>query len=84
MKHFTDRQPRNKTKTCWARTVQLGGTVVEYRLFRRGITSRKPHMLRAQFLPYADRRMIAADLWKLRKALRDKVDEIDLVAMGAA
>lgn len=83
MRHFTDRQPRNKGRTCWARKVSPVG-FVEYRLFRREETSRKPHMLRAQFLPYAERRMIAADLRKLRKALRDMVDEIDLVRLEAA
>lgn len=84
MKHFTDRRPhRQENKTCWTRKVSPVG-FVEYRLYRRGETARKPHMLRAQFLPYATRQLIARDLWKLRKALRDMVDEIDLAAMEAA
>jgi len=57
---------------------------VEYRLYRRGEITRKPHMLRAMFLPSATRELIAGDLWKLRKALRDRVDEIDLVALEEA
>ena len=79
MRHFTDRQPKGRA-TAWARIVSPVG-YVEYRLFRRGITSSKPHMARAQFLPCATRKLIAGDLRKLRKALRDRVDEIDLAAM---
>jgi len=82
MRHFTDRQPKGRA-TAWARIVSPVG-YVEYRLFRRGITSSKPHMARAQFLPCATRKLIAGDLRKLRKALRDRVDEIDLAAMEQA
>lgn len=77
MRHFTDRHPRNKGRTCWSRTVSPVG-FVEYRIFRREETGRKPHMMRAQFLPNATRKLIAGDLWKLRKALRDFVTEIDV------
>lgn len=83
MKHFTPRSPRRKGRTCWVRIVHHVG-YVEYRLYRRGEITRKPHMLRAMFLPSATRELIAGDLWKLRKALRDRVDEIDLVALEEA
>ena len=81
MKHFTDRRiHRQEARTCWSRTVSPVG-FVEYRLWRREETGRKPHMTRAQFLPNATRKLIASDLWKLRKALRGFVTEIDVARL---
>lgn len=82
MKTFTLRQPMKCRPTAWGRKVD--GAVVTYRLFRRGLSG-KVHTRQLQYLiDVAPRQMIAADLIKARKGLRDRVDEIDLVALEEA
>ena len=84
MKPFTHRQPRKARPTGWGRMIQMNGQIVAYRLFRRGQCGRV-HMLERQYLVgVAPRSMIAGDLVKARRQLRDRVDEIDLEAMEAA
>lgn len=79
MKHFTDRKPRGR-KVAWSRTVSHNGGLLTYRLFRRDHTGRL-HPKGLQYMPCATRKMIADDLRRAWKMLRDRVDEIDLAAL---
>jgi hypothetical protein len=74
-----DRSPRKKQMFCWSREVMNG--VVCYRLFRRDHTGR-PHHRKCTFYDSMTRPQIADILNQERHALRDRVDEIDLKAMG--
>jgi hypothetical protein len=62
----------------------MGNTgVVSYRLFRRDHRG-SLHMMCLDFRFTDSRSVIAVALKRGRKSLRDKVDEIDLEAMGIA
>lgn len=85
-RHLVKRTPRGR-HFAWARfpsTDALGNCVgVQYRLFRRdhkGVS----HMHPETFYRECDRATIARVVRKARHALRDRVDEIDLAAMGIA
>lgn len=82
MRHHTPRQPRGR-HFAWSRVISHNGEVVTYRLFRRDHNG-KVHQCQLQYLPIGSRTMIAGDLKRVRKVLRDRVDEIDLAAMEAA
>jgi len=84
MKPFTRRKPTKCRPTAWGRVLQMDGQLVAYRLFRRGLSG-KVHTRQLQYLvDVAPRSMIAADLIKARRELRDRVDEIDYAAMEEA
>lgn len=80
---MTRRPPRSNTGFSWGR-FPLGDTgLVSYRLFRRDWRG-SLHMQVLDFRPGMPRPSIAAALWHARRVLRDRVDEIDLAAMGVA
>ena len=79
--HFQRRVPKKASGFSWGRVVYE--TCISYRLFRRDHTG----ALHCSILSVAKdyrRAEIAADLKRKRRALRDKVDEIDLSAQEAA
>lgn len=82
MRHFTDRRPKGRN-VAWSRKVSHNGGLLTYTLFRRDHTGRL-HPWHLQYTPGAKRKMIAGDLRRAWKMLRDKVDSIDLAAMEAA
>ena len=78
---ITRKLPAHRGVFSYARIPVSGGVV--YRLFRRD----QDHVLHAELLsfhPDCERRLIARDLRKARRRLRDRVDEIDLRIMGVA
>ena len=83
MKHFTPRQPKGR-HFAWSRTISHDGALLTYRLFRREQVSGRLRPVELQYMRIAPRKMIAGDLKIARKVLRDRVDEIDLAAMGIA
>lgn len=84
MKPFTHRQPRKCRPVGWGRLLQMNGTVVAYRLFRRGECG-KVHMAERQYLiGVAQRPMIAGDLIETRRRLRDRVKALAPAAMKEA
>ncbi|AVY67203.1 hypothetical protein [Xanthomonas translucens] len=79
-RHLTRRTPQRSGGFSWGR-VLLSDTTVTYRLFRRD-HSGHCHFWQLTFDAAILRRSIANDLRRARHKLRDKVDEIDLDAMG--
>jgi hypothetical protein len=76
---FETRRPTPGRQFSWYRGVNE--TTVEYRLYRRD--HRKAlHCSTVVFSKSEPTESIAATLKRKRRQLRDKVDEIDLVAMG--
>lgn len=78
-RHATRRAPKARLGFAWGRFPTEDGSVITYRLYRRAV-----HMHVVSFFVHGDARTAAAILRRARKFLRDKVDEIDLVAMGLA
>lgn len=81
-RHHDKRRPGRRGHFCWARFGDDDGTV-RYHLFRRD------HQNATQFSPVSfppgtPRQLIAPILRKACHQLRDRVDEIDLAAMGVA
>lgn len=83
MRHFTRRMPKKNGGFSWGRFPMGDGGPVCYRLFRRDYRGAL-HIASLTFGRSLDRRHIAYDLRRARHALRDRVDEIDLRAMGVA
>lgn len=86
MKPFTHKQPaKGRTRPfAWGRKLEMNGAVVAYVLFRRDHTGRI-HQTRMQYLTgVVQRSLVARDLLKAKRRLRDRVDEIDLAALEAA
>lgn len=82
MKHFSDRRPKGRIR-AWSRTVSHDGGLLTYRLWRRDHRN-VLHQYHLQYMPIASRKMIAGDLRRAWKILRDRVDAIDLAAMDEA
>ncbi|QDL27893.1 hypothetical protein [Stenotrophomonas maltophilia] len=61
----------------------LGGHVLTYSLYRRD-HRRVLHMHVQTFFAHEDRAVIAGHLRRAHRYLRDKVEDIDLVALGMA
>ena len=81
MTHPTTRKlPAHKGVFSYARIPMDGGGVT-YRLFRRDMR-RALHAELCNFKPDCERRLIAQQLRKARRRLRETVDEIDLEIMG--
>lgn len=81
MKH---RQPKPARGFSWARLPEYPTEGdVTWRLFRRDHRG-KLHMSSLTFTAGTDRRAIASALRRARHQLRDRVDEVDLLAMGVA
>lgn len=77
--HFERRTPQSNGPFSWGRFP--GDTCISYRLFRRDHTG----ALHCSILTVAKdypAASIAKDLRRKRRELRDKVDELDLAAMG--
>ncbi|QNH21201.1 hypothetical protein HEP73_02113 [Xanthomonas sp. GW] len=79
-RHLSRRKPQRNGGFSWGR-VLLSDTTVTYRLFRRD-HSGHCHFWPLEFDAATPRRLIANELRRARHKLRDKVDEIDLAAMG--
>lgn len=80
-RHVARRAPKRKRGLCWGRTPNDDGTVVTWQLFRRDHRGAL-HMSSLQFTYAEPRAYIAQRLRNARRKLRDRVDEIDLAAMG--
>lgn len=78
-RHLARRPPQRNGGFSWGRVPRQAG--VSYRLFRRD-HSGALHVSLLEFDAATPRRSIANDLRRARHKLRDKVDEIDLAAMG--
>lgn len=77
--HFERRAPQSNGVFSWGRFP--GETCISYRLFRRDHTG----ALHCSILSVAKtypRQQLALDLRRKRRQLREKVDVIDLAAMG--
>ncbi len=80
-RHISDRRPAGRN-TAWTRKVEMDGSLVTYRLFRRDMRG-KLHQSMLQYLTKnAKRSMIASDLRRVKKLLRGKIDEIDIAVLG--
>lgn len=80
---ITRKSPTKSEGFSWGRFPMGDTGVVSYRLFRRDHRG-SLHMLCLDFKLTDSRAVIALALKRARKSLRDKVDEIDLEAMGVA
>ncbi|WP_372382166.1 hypothetical protein ACCQ12_15430 [Xanthomonas sp. NCPPB 1068] len=78
---LTRRTPKRKRGLCWGRAPNDNGTVVTWQLFRRDHRG-AIHMSSLQFTNAEPRAYIAQRLRNACRNLRDRVDEIDLAAMG--
>lgn len=75
------RAPKETLGFAWGRFPTTDGSAVTWRLYRRDHRRALPmHVL--TFFAQDDRAMIAGYLRRARRYLRDKVDDIDLLAMG--
>lgn len=82
-RHIARRAPKETIGFAWGRFPTVDGSAVTWRLYRRD-HRRALHVHVLTFFACADRSEVAAHLREARRVLRDKVDEIDLVAMGVA
>lgn len=82
-RHITRRAPKETLGFAWGRFPTTDGSAVTWRLYRRD-HRRALHMHVETFFAHDDRSVIAGRLRRARRHLRDKVDDIDLVAMGVA
>lgn len=80
-RHIERRAPKETLGFAWGRFPTFGGSAITWRLYRRG-HRRALHMHVLTFFAHDDRVVIAGHLRRARRYLRDKVDEIDLQAMG--
>lgn len=81
MRPYTHKQPTTCRRFSWGRIPHESGCT--WRLFRRDIDGRV-YMSGLDFRAGTSRAVIAGDLLKARHRLRDRVDEIDLAALGLA
>lgn len=79
--HFTRRQPKRSSGLSWGRIPADDGQAVTYRLFRRDCNGRLHYEARS-FSARTPRSHIAQAIHALKRQLRDRVDDIDLAAMG--
>lgn len=82
-RHIERRAPKETQGFAWGRFPTVDGSAITWRLYRRD-HRRALHMHVLTFFAHDDRAVIAASLRRARRCLRDKVDNIDLVAMGGA
>ena len=82
-RHLTRRAPRGHMGFTWGRFPADGDTSVTYRLFRRDHTKRT-HVRNLQFFPDTPRPVIAMNLLRARRELREFVDGLQLAAWGMA
>lgn len=82
MKTSKHKAPKAGRRFSFLRTVDDLGRPTCWRLYRRSSVNNAVHMFMLGTGPYGDRSMWAAALWRARRALRDKVDAIDLELLG--
>lgn len=80
---FTRRAPRRNWGLSWGRFQTDDGSAVTYRLWRRDHAGAL-HMEARTFFTHAGPAHIARVLRQAKRQLRDRVDTIDLAAMGLA
>lgn len=80
---FTHRAPKRNWRLSWGRIPTPSGESVEYRLWRRDHTG-AVHLNSQVFLTETNPSDIARALRIAKRELRDRVDTIDLQAMGVA
>ncbi|WP_182334731.1 hypothetical protein [Stenotrophomonas acidaminiphila] len=82
-RHFTRRAPKRNEGLSWGRFPTDDGSAVTYRLFRRDHTGRL-HFEARTFFTSAAPTYIAKVLRHAKRQLHDRVDTIDLQALGVA
>ncbi|HFF6004421.1 hypothetical protein [Stenotrophomonas maltophilia] len=82
-RHIARRAPKETLGFAWGRFPTVDGSAITWRLYRRD-HRRAVHMHAMTFFAHDDRAVIAGHLRRARHYLRDKVDDIDLVALGVA
>ncbi|RFF46218.1 hypothetical protein [Xanthomonas campestris] len=80
-RHHTRRAPKRNGGFSWGRFPTSDGAFVTWRMFRRDHSS-SLHMHALTFTGEDDAAYVAKQLRRARRQLRDRVDEIDLAAMG--
>jgi len=78
---MTNRPPQRNGGFSWGRFID--DYSITYRLFRRDHRGAL-HLKCLTYGLHVTRATIAADLMRAKRQLRDRVDEIDLQAMGVA
>lgn len=71
--------PNKHTRFAYARIPNDDGII--YRLSRRDLNGRL-HFAQITYSEGMDKMKFACALWALRKELRDRVDQIDLMVLG--
>lgn len=79
--HHARRAPRKAGGFSWGRFPVEDGRAVSWRLFRRDLTG-KLHSYHLDFAAHVSRAHVAERVWRARMALRDRVDAVDLRALG--
>ncbi|WP_223485271.1 hypothetical protein [Stenotrophomonas indicatrix] len=82
-RHIARRAPKETIGFAWGRFPTVYGSAITWRLYRRD-HRRALHMHAETFFANEDRTVVAGRLRRARRYLREKVDDIDLVAMGVA
>jgi hypothetical protein len=82
-RHLNRRAPKRNEGLSWGRFPTDDGSAVTYRLFRRDHTGRL-HFEARTFLSSDSPHYIASHLRRMKRALRNRVDGIDLAAMEQA
>ena len=80
---MTRRAPTKTTGFTWGRFPMGNTGIVCYRLFRRDLAG-AVHIEAMHFFPRDQRAAVALALREACHGLRDRVDKIDLAAMGVA
>ena len=82
MKEMKRKLPAQGRRFSFLRLVDDFGRPTCWRLFRRSSVNNAVHMFVVGTGAAGDRAQWAAALWRARRALRDKVDAIDLDLLG--
>lgn len=82
-RHLQYRRPKDTRGFAWGRIPTRDASAVTYRLFRRDHKNAL-HSHAVTFFADTELKVIAAQLRRARRHLRDLVDTIDLEAMGVA
>ncbi|WOB24785.1 MULTISPECIES: hypothetical protein [Xanthomonas] len=82
-RHLTRRAPKRSGGFSWGRFPTSDSALITWRMFRRDHT-RALHTHALTFTARDDAAYVAKQLRRARRQLRDRVDEIDLAAMGVA